>query len=92
MSHIPAPLLALGKISTDTCDVTVATRENLLVPPHRHPTTNYVVVTEGTLFLSIDGAERAIGAGEWCCIPADTEHAERFAEKASVVVFWLKTA
>lgn len=92
MAHIPAPLIALGKISTDACDVTVGTREKMQVPPHVHPTTNYVTVTEGRLYLTLDGNERTIGPGEWCCIPAGTEHAERFDDKTSVVVFWLKSA
>ena len=90
MAHLPPALLALGKLSTDTCDVRFGTREQLQVPPHSHPTHNHVVVTEGTLYLTLDGVERAIRPGDWCSIPAGTEHAERFEEKTSVVVFWVK--
>lgn len=90
MAHIPDALLDLGKISSASCDVTVATRENLSSPLHTHPTTNYVTVCEGTLYLTLDGIERAIRPGEWCTIPAGAEHAERFTDKTSVVVFWVK--
>lgn len=92
MAHIPEALLGLGKISDDNCDVTVATRENISSPLHTHPTTNYVTVTEGTLHLTLEGVERAVPAGEWCMIPAGAEHAERFTDKTSVIVFWVKAA
>jgi len=91
MAHIPAALLALGKFSSSQGDVTVATREHTSTPQHTHPTTNYVSVTEGTLFLTLNGVEQQVGPGQWCAIPAGAEHAERFEEKTSVVVFWLKT-
>lgn len=90
MAHIPQALLDVGKISGERCDVTVATRENLSTPPHTHPTANYVMVTAGVLYLTLDGIERPVHPGEWCSIPAGAEHAERFAEKTSVVVFWVK--
>ena len=91
MAHIPAPLLALGKLSSEAGDVTVATRENISTAIHTHPTTNYVTVTEGALYLTLDGVEQVVQAGEWCVIPAHAEHAERFVEKTSVVVFWIKS-
>ena len=90
MAHIPEALLGLGKISGDNCDVSVATRENINSPLHTHPTTNYVTVTAGTLYLTLDGVERPVPAGAWCVIPAGAEHAERFADKTSVIVFWVK--
>jgi len=90
MTHIPSPLLALAKLSTEACDITFGTREHLQVAPHTHPTTNHVVVTEGTLFLTLDGVEKAYGPGDWATIPAGADHAERFEESTSVVVFWVK--
>ncbi len=90
MAHIPAALLALGKLSTAICDVTFGTRERLQVPTHSHPTTNHVVVTEGTLHLTLEGVETAVRTGDWCTIPAGAEHAERFDEATSVVVFWVR--
>jgi quercetin dioxygenase-like cupin family protein len=89
MAHIPEALLGVGKISGENCDVTVATRENISAPLHTHPTTNYVTVTEGALYLTLDGIERTVRPGEWCMIPAGAEHAERFTDKTSVVVFWV---
>jgi len=90
MAHIPTGLLDLGKLSSEAGDASVATRENVSTPLHTHPTTNYVTVTEGTLYLTLHGVEQAVRPGEWCTIPAHAEHAERFAEKTSVVVFWIK--
>lgn len=89
MAHLPEALLKLGKITAENCEVTVGIRENLSVPPHSHATDNYVLVSAGTLYLTQDGIERAVSAGEWCVIPAGSEHAERFVEKTSVVVFWV---
>lgn len=90
MNSIPAALLQLGRINGDSCDVTVGTRANLSVPPHSHDTHNYVQVCSGVLYLTLDGVERAIGAGQWCDIPAGAEHAERFVEETTVMVFWKK--
>ncbi|WP_420472635.1 cupin domain-containing protein [Noviherbaspirillum sp. ST9] len=90
MAHIPAPLLDLGKLTSEKGDVSIATRENISTPLHTHPTTNYVTVTEGVLYLTLHGVEQPIRPGEWCTIPANAEHAERFVEKTSVVVFWVK--
>lgn len=90
MAHIPESLLGLSKIIGENCDVSVATRANLASPLHTHPTTNHVLVTEGTLHLTLDGVERPVPAGQWCVIPAGAEHAERFVEPTSVIVFWVK--
>lgn len=92
MAHIPEALLGLGKISDENCDVTLAVREHISSPLHTHATTNYVTVSEGTLYLTLDGAERPVRPGEWCVIPAGAEHAERFTDKTSVIVFWVKDA
>ncbi|HQU89005.1 MAG TPA: cupin domain-containing protein [Denitromonas sp.] len=90
--HAPDALTALGRISSEACDVTVVTREIMQVPPHSHDTTNHVLVTEGCLWLTMAGIEQPVRPGQWCCIPAGTEHAERFAERTSAVVFWLRGA
>lgn len=91
MAHLPEKLLGIGKISAENCEVTCGTRENLSVPSHTHPTDNYVLVCEGRLYLTLEGQEKTVTAGEWCIIPAGTEHAERFVEKTSVIVFWVPT-
>lgn len=92
MAHIPDDLLNLRKIVGENCDVTFATRENTSTSSHTHPTTNYVIVSEGILFLTLDGIERTVLPGEWCVIPAGSEHAERFVDKTSVVVFWVNSS
>lgn len=89
MAHLPEILLGIGKISADNCEVTCGIRENLSVPSHTHATDNYVLICEGVLYLTLDGQEKTVTTGEWCMIPAGTEHAERFVEKTSVIVFWL---
>jgi quercetin dioxygenase-like cupin family protein len=76
MTHIPDVLLSLCKIIGENGDVTFATRENTSTPPHTHATTNYVIVSEGTLFLTLDNVERPVLPGQWCVIPAGSEHAE----------------
>lgn len=48
------------------------------------------MVSEGTLYLTLEGVETPVRAGDWCTIPAGAEHAERFEEATSVVVFWVK--
>ncbi len=90
MAFLPDAIAKLGKIENEVCDVTCATREELFVDTHTHETTNYGVVTEGTLYLTLKGEEQAYRTGDWFCIPANAEHAERFKEKTSLVVFWLK--
>lgn len=92
MAHIPHELQSLRKIIGSECDVSVGTRENVTIPMHSHPTKNYVTVTEGVLYLTLDDVERPVMPGDWCCIPAGAPHAERFVEKTSVVVFWVKVA
>ena len=87
--HAPDALTALGRIKGEHCDVTVVTREPMSVPAHTHDTTNHVLVTEGCLWITLNGTERAVRPGEWSCIPAGVEHAERFEERSSVVVFWV---
>ena len=87
--HAPQALTDFGRIHGDGCDVTVVTRQPMQVPPHAHPTTNHVLVTEGALFLMMEGHEHVVRKGEWCVIPANVEHAERFEEKTSAVIFWL---
>ncbi|MBI2381827.1 MAG: cupin domain-containing protein [Gammaproteobacteria bacterium] len=90
MPHVPDALLALSRLETPGCDISFAARENLVVPAHRHDTSNHVLVSEGVLYLTLDGVERPVRAGQWCTIPAGAEHAERFEERTTLLVFWLK--
>ncbi len=90
MAHLPTAIAALAKLETAACDVTLGSRENRSVPEHTHDTTNYGVITEGTLYLTLHGEEKSYNKGDWFCVPAKTPHAERFEAKTSVVVFWVK--
>ena len=90
MAHLPEAVRALAKVEAAHCDVSFGTREPCLVPEHTHPTTNYGTVTEGCLWLTLDGEERPYRKGDWFHVPADAPHIERFEETTSVVVFWLK--
>ena len=90
MAHLPDALKDVGKVTSEVCDITFGTKSPCEVPTHTHPTTNYGVITEGTLYLTMDGKEKAYHSGDWFCVPAQTDHAERFEEDTSVVVFWLK--
>lgn len=89
MAHIPAALAQLGKLHSNACDISFGTREPGLIPEHTHPTHNHGVVTEGCLYLGINGEERAYHSGDWFQVPAHTPHSERFEQTTSVIVFWL---
>lgn len=88
--HAPDALIALGRLPSERCDVTVVKRDPGAAPLHTHAETLHVLVTEGCLWLTLDGVERPVRPGEWCCVPAGTEHTERYAEPTSAVVFWLR--
>lgn len=75
MAFIPEALLNIGKIEGSSCNVTTGTCENLFVDLHTHDTTNHVTVTEGKLFLTLNGEEKAYNKGDWITIPAHAEHA-----------------
>ena len=89
---MPQALKEIGKVSSDIIDITFGTKQPCFVPDHTHPTTNYGVVTEGALYLTLGGEEKAYKMGDWFHVPAEAEHAERFEEDTSVVVFWLKSS
>lgn len=90
MAHLPQALKMIGKVSSEFCDVTFGTKPPCNLASHTHPTTNYGVITQGTLYLTQGGEEKAYGCGDWFHVPAGEEHAERFEEDTSVVVFWVK--
>ncbi len=90
MAHLPDAIRQLAKVETEHCDVSFGTREPCTVAEHTHETTNYGTITEGCLFLTLNGEERAYGKGDWFHVPADAPHIERFEQTTSVVVFWIK--
>lgn len=60
------------------------------IEPHTHPTRNVGVITEGELFLTMDGEERRYGVGDWYFVDANAEHAARFEVDTSEIEFWFE--
>ena len=55
-------------------------------PPHKHPSTERVVVVAGTILVRYAGsAEKALGAGSYSEIPAGVEHAVKCADGAECI-------
>ena len=59
------------------------------IEPHTHDTKNCGVITEGELFLTVDGDERRYGPGDWYYLDAEQEHAARFDVETSEIEFWV---
>lgn len=58
------------------------------IPPHRHATDNYGVITRGELILTLDGRVTRHGPGDWYHVPAQAEHAARFERNTDEIEFW----
>lgn len=91
MAHLPKALSQLSRLESASHDISFGTKMPGLVPEHTHTTDNYGVITEGCLFLTLDGEESAYRSGDWFHVPAGAPHIERFEEATSVIVFWVKT-
>ncbi len=79
------------RLAADRCEVLFASYPaGTTIEPHTHPTRNVGVITEGELFLSVDGKERRYGVGEWYRIDANVEHAARFEVDTSEIEFWFE--
>jgi quercetin dioxygenase-like cupin family protein len=98
MSHFPKLLRDLPKfagpfdafkLAAQECDVLFASYPaNTTIPEHNHETENVGVITQGELFLTVDGKETRYGPGDWYHVPAKTMHAARFEKETSEVEFW----
>ena len=98
MSHFPKLLRDLPKfegpfdafkLAAQDCDVLFASYPaNTTIPEHNHDTENVGVITQGELFLTVDGKETRYGPGDWYHVSAKTMHAARFEEETSEVEFW----
>ncbi len=98
MSHCPKLLRDLPKfegpfdafkLAAQECDVLFASYPaNTTIPEHNHDTENVGVITQGELFLTVDGKETRYGPGDWYHVPAKMMHAARFEEETSEVEFW----
>ena len=98
MPHFPELLRRLPKfdgafdafkLAADNCDVLFASYPaGTRIEPHSHHTENVGIITEGELLLTIYGAERRFGVGDWYHIPRDIEHAAQFNTDTSEIEFW----
>ncbi|MBA3253077.1 MAG: cupin domain-containing protein [Pseudomonadota bacterium] len=96
--HFPPEILALPKfggpfdafkLEAGVCDVLFASYPaGTLIPPHQHDTANVGVITHGELLLTVDGAEKRYGPGDWYHVPARAEHSARFEHETSEIEFW----
>ena len=46
------------------------------------------VITEGELFLTVDGTENRYGPGDWYRVEANETHSARFEVETSEIEFW----
>lgn len=98
MSHFPPLVRALPpftgpfdafKLQANDCDVLFASYPaGTSIEPHHHQTENVGVITQGELFLTLDGKERRYGPGDWYHVPAGASHAARFETATSEIEFW----
>jgi quercetin dioxygenase-like cupin family protein len=58
------------------------------IAAHTHETENVGIITKGSLLLVLDGKESKYEFGDWYHVPANAEHAARFEEESSEIVFW----
>ncbi len=97
-THFPPEILALPKfdgqfdafkLEAAACDVLFASYPaGTSIPPHHHDTANVGVITHGELFLTVDGAEKRYGPGDWYHVPARAEHSARFEHETAEIEFW----
>ena len=73
------------------CDVLIASYPSgTSIPPHRHDTDNYGVITRGELILTLQGQVSRYRAGDWYHVPAEAEHAADFDVETDEIEFWFK--
>lgn len=97
-AHFPPEIRALPKfdgafdafkLQAEACDVLFASYPaGTSIPPHQHDTANVGVITSGELFLTVNGAEKRYGPGDWYHVPARAEHSARFEHETSEIEFW----
>ncbi len=79
------------RLGAEGCEVLFASYPaGTRIEAHSHETENCGVITEGELFLIIDGSEQRIGCGEWYQIAPGQVHAARFAVDTSEIEFWFE--
>ena len=58
------------------------------IPPHKHDTDNYGVITRGELILTMNNEVSRYAMGDWYHVPAGVEHAAFFESETDEVEFW----
>lgn len=82
---------AAFKLEADGCEVFFASYPaGTDIEPHTHDTENCGVITEGALYLTVDGIETRYGPGEWYHLLPNQEHAARFETDTSEIEFWFR--
>jgi quercetin dioxygenase-like cupin family protein len=80
------------RLATDECEVLFASYPaGTTIEPHSHETDNHGVITQGALFLTVDGEERFYGPGDWYSVAAGVVHSARFEIDTSEIEFWFQT-
>lgn len=79
------------RLAADGCQVLFASYPpGTVIEPHSHETENCGVITEGELFLRVDGSERRYGPGDWYHLAPGQLHSARFEVRTSEVEFWFE--
>ena len=100
MPHFPKLLRTLPpfegpfdafKLEAKNCDVLFASYpKGTAIKAHSHDTDNVGVITQGELFLKVDGKETRYGPGDWYQLPAHVMHSARFDVETSEIEFWFR--
>jgi quercetin dioxygenase-like cupin family protein len=77
------------RLAAEGCEILFASYPaGTVIEPHAHETENCGVITEGELFLTVDGAEQRYGPGDWYHLAPGQEHSARFETSTSEIEFW----
>ena len=100
MEHFPKLLRQLPpfegpfdafKLEAKNCDVLFASYpKGTVIKAHSHDTENVGVITQGELFLMVDGRESRYGPGDWYHLPSHVMHSARFDVETSEIEFWFR--
>lgn len=60
------------------------------IEPHQHDTENHGIITQGALYLTVNGKEKKYSVGEWYHVSAHVKHSAHFEEDTSEIELWFK--
>ena len=99
-THFPPEIAALPafdgpfdayRLAAEGCEVLFASYPaGTSIAPHRHPTDNVGVITQGELRLTMAGVVTTSEPGEWYHVPANVEHAAEFVVDSAEIEFWFE--